>query len=218
MHPINSKNFGAGKTKVFFYDGSALATGYVVKQIGTKRYVVTANGTDTFVVSLAATEALAKRLDGTAALGTASELAGLATMTLNVGGVTKYITKLSSVSAITADGSAYSWTLGAAAGTVYALAAHVAVTPLVNTALPAITGTAQVGQTLTVSNGTWTGSPTSYTRQWKANGTNISGATATTYVPVSGDVGKTITCTVTAKKAGTADVSVTTAATVAVIA
>jgi hypothetical protein len=90
--------------------------------------------------------------------------------------------------------------------------------PPANTVAPAITGTAQVGQTLTVSNGTWTGSPTpTFTRQWKANGTNISGATATTYVPVVGDIGKTITCTVTATNS-VSSAQRTSAATAAVIA
>ena len=40
--------------------------------------------------------------------------------------------------------------------------------------------------------------PITYTRQWKRNGTNISGATASTYVSVSGDIGTTISATVTA--------------------
>lgn len=88
----------------------------------------------------------------------------------------------------------------------------------VNTVVPTITGTAQVGETLTVTNGTWSGSPSpTYARQWKAGGANISGATATTYSPVEGDVGKTITVTVTAtNSAGSA--SVTSAPTAAVIA
>lgn len=68
-----------------------------------------------------------------------------------------------------------------------------------NTAFPAITGTPQVGKTLTVGNGTWTAFPApTYTRQWKADGVNISGATATTYIPVVGDIGKVLTVTVTA--------------------
>lgn len=72
----------------------------------------------------------------------------------------------------------------------------------VNQALPVISGTAQQGQTLTVTNGTWSGSPTSYARQWKRNGVDIAGATATTYVLVQADVGSVITCTVTATNAG----------------
>jgi hypothetical protein len=36
-----------------------------------------------------------------------------------------------------------------------------------NTTAPAVTGTAKVGQTLTVSDGTWTGSPTGYDYQWQ---------------------------------------------------
>src|SRR5262249_38402561 len=35
-----------------------------------------------------------------------------------------------------------------------------------NTALPAITGFPAIGQTLTTSDGTWNGSPTSFTYQW----------------------------------------------------
>lgn len=97
------------------------------------------------------------------------------------------------------------------------LAAQVNTAP-VNTVPPAITGTAQVGQTLTVSNGTWTSkSAITYARQWRAAGVNIGGATGTTYVPVAGDVGKAITCVVTANNAN-GGTSVVTAATAAVIA
>lgn len=92
----------------------------------------------------------------------------------------------------------------------------VAPPPPANTAPPAITGTAQVGQTLTVSNGTWTGSPT-FARQWLANGTNIGGATQTTYVPVVGNIDQVITCRVTATNAG-GSLPITSAPTAAVIA
>src|SRR4029077_20403156 len=68
----------------------------------------------------------------------------------------------------------------------------------VNTVLPAISGTTQVGQTLTTTNGTWTGSPTGYAYQWKRGGSNISGATASTYLLVTADLAATITVTVTA--------------------
>jgi hypothetical protein len=87
-----------------------------------------------------------------------------------------------------------------------------------NTVLPAITGTAQVGQVLTTTNGTWNGTPApTYTRQWKANGVAIVGATGTTYTPVVGDIGKTITCTITATNTAGATTA-TSAATAAVIA
>jgi len=48
----------------------------------------------------------------------------------------------------------------------------------VNTVAPAVTGTAQARQTLTTTNGTWTGVPTpTFTYQWQFGTTNISGAT-----------------------------------------
>jgi hypothetical protein len=68
----------------------------------------------------------------------------------------------------------------------------------VNTVLPVISGTTAVGSTLTTTTGTWTNSPSGYAYQWKKGGVSISGATASSYVLVSGDVGGTITVTVTA--------------------
>ena len=71
--------------------------------------------------------------------------------------------------------------------------------------IPAITGTASRGQLLTASTGTWTGFPApTFTLQWRqcdsagANCSDIGGATASTYTPVTGDQGKTIRVTVTA--------------------
>lgn len=87
-----------------------------------------------------------------------------------------------------------------------------------NTVLPTISGTPKVGVTLTSTNGTWTGKETpTFTRQWKKGGVAIPGATATTYIPVVGDIGATITVTVTATNwKGAA--SATSAATAAVAA
>jgi hypothetical protein len=76
----------------------------------------------------------------------------------------------------------------------------VAPTAMANTVAPAITGTAQVGETLTTTNGTWTGSNGVITRQWQKDhggGYNdINGATGLTYDPVDADVGATIRCRV----------------------
>jgi hypothetical protein len=79
----------------------------------------------------------------------------------------------------------------------------------VNTLAPAIGGTAQAGQTLTVSQGTWTGAqPISYSYQWQScssTGTNcvaISGQTNNTYPVNSGDIGKTVRAAVTATNSG----------------
>lgn len=87
-----------------------------------------------------------------------------------------------------------------------------------NTVAPSITGTARVGFTLTAANGTWTGKPApALTRQWKAAGVAIVGATGATYVPVVADIGKTITVTVTGNSSA-GQASATSAATAAVIA
>ena len=86
----------------------------------------------------------------------------------------------------------------------------------VNSALPTISGTTTQGQTLTSSTGTWSNIPSSYAYQWKRSGTNISGATASTYLLALADVGATITVAVTASNAGGAGTAATSAATAAI--
>ncbi|RWQ32832.1 MAG: hypothetical protein EOS20_04955 [Mesorhizobium sp.] len=77
------------------------------------------------------------------------------------------------------------------------------VTAPANTVLPAISGTPTEGETLSCSTGTWTGTaPISYAYQWKADGTNIGGATANTFLLTDTQVGAAITCTVTAANVG----------------
>jgi hypothetical protein len=72
----------------------------------------------------------------------------------------------------------------------------------INTVLPAITGTPTEDETLTVSDGTWSGAGLTFTRQWKRDGVNISAATGTTYVLTSDDVDTDITAAVTATNPG----------------
>ena len=74
-----------------------------------------------------------------------------------------------------------------------------------NTIRPTISGTTTEGQTLTADKGSWTGTtPITYTYEWQRcddkgnNCADVSGATSTTYVLTSADVGKTVRVGVTA--------------------
>lgn len=78
------------------------------------------------------------------------------------------------------------------------------------TVAPSISGNTWVGQTLTCAPGTIPNIVGSPTYQWKQDGSPIGGATASTYVLVTGDIGHTITCTVSAANAnGTASTTAT---------
>jgi hypothetical protein len=77
----------------------------------------------------------------------------------------------------------------------------------VNTKAPAITGTAEQDDTLSVSNGTWSNGPT-LTYAWEecnSSGSScsaINGATSNSYALSAADVGSTIVCVVTATGPG----------------
>jgi len=83
--------------------------------------------------------------------------------------------------------------------------------------LPAISGTAAVGNTVVATRGTWSGSPTSFHFAWSRCDTTgaacvaIGGATAKIYTVTSGDVGHTLRVTVTARN-GDGSASATSAA------
>jgi hypothetical protein len=87
------------------------------------------------------------------------------------------------------------------------VAARVLAAPT-NTAMPAITGTTTQGQVVSASSGSWTGSPTSYSYQWRdcdSSGhscTSIGGATEPDYTLASSDVNHTMRVMVTASNTG----------------
>lgn len=84
---------------------------------------------------------------------------------------------------------------------------HVTVAGPDATVKPSISGSTVHGSVLTASNGTWTGSPTSFSYRWlrcDSNGQNcsvISGATSSTYTTTTTDVGHKIQVAVRANNA-----------------
>jgi hypothetical protein len=97
-------------------------------------------------------------------------------------------------------------TNGAGSATAYSIATSaVAGNAPANSVAPTLSGTAQDGQVLSASNGSWTGSPTiTYTYQWQTSSSStgpwgaISGATASTYTLTSADIGNYVRILVTA--------------------
>jgi hypothetical protein len=86
----------------------------------------------------------------------------------------------------------------------------------VNTVLPAITGSAAVGSQLTASTGTWTDADNddlSYSYQWLADNSAITGATSTTYTLTESELGKAIKVRVTANDGNGASASAASSAT-----
>jgi hypothetical protein len=77
-----------------------------------------------------------------------------------------------------------------------------------STSPPTVSGTAQAGQVLTSSVGTWTGSPTAFAYQWRSCDSTgsacgaIAGATLSAYTISPGDIGSTISLVVTATGSG----------------
>lgn len=78
----------------------------------------------------------------------------------------------------------------------------VTLSPPSNGSPPTISGTAQVGSTLTLTQGQWTNSPTLISDQWEVcSGTNCSpipNATSSSYMPTATDVGQTLRAVETA--------------------
>ena len=90
-------------------------------------------------------------------------------------------------------------TNAAGIGTDNATIPVVVLTAPVNTTAPTISpaGAPNIGNTLSLTGGVWTGYGFTATYQWKRGGTAISSATAATYTLGVADVGAMITCSVT---------------------
>lgn len=77
----------------------------------------------------------------------------------------------------------------------------------VNSVAPAITGTETVGQTLSLSNGTWSNTPDAYAYIWKRDGVVNAGETAATYTLAAEDEGAVISASVVATNSGVSAVA-----------
>jgi hypothetical protein len=67
---------------------------------------------------------------------------------------------------------------------------------------PTVAGTVAVGTTVRANTGTWTPTGTSFTYRWAANGATIKGATGPAYPVTAAVLGRRLTVTVTATRAG----------------
>src|SRR5690606_3185343 len=74
-----------------------------------------------------------------------------------------------------------------------------------NLTAPVLTGSATVGATLTVSNGTWSGSDITYSYKWFADDVEIGGQTTNQLTLVSGNIGEVIHAEVTATNTSGSD-------------
>jgi hypothetical protein len=70
--------------------------------------------------------------------------------------------------------------------------AYAAIVPL-ELSPPSISGSAQQGQTVSCSTGTWLNSPSSYAYSWQRDATTAIGDTASTYTLTAADVNHAIT-------------------------
>lgn len=89
--------------------------------------------------------------------------------------------------------------------------------PMLNTAPPAISGTAKVGGTLNASTGSWKPSDVTTTYNWRADGKRISGATSSSLTLTEAQLDKVITVKVTASRLGYPTSSVVSSPTEAVL-
>lgn len=81
-----------------------------------------------------------------------------------------------------------------------------------NTGAPTVSGSGQVGSTLTATTGSWTPARTTVALQWLRNGSAIEGATGTTYAVTASDAGAAVSVRATASRSGSTPATVTSSA------
>lgn len=87
---------------------------------------------------------------------------------------------------------------------------------IANTAAPTVQGSPQLGTTLSATPGTWSVGGASYSYQWYGDGSRISGANGSTFVPEAAQLGQRLTVSVTATAAGYLNQTATSSASPAV--
>ena len=182
---------------VKFADGTTATNAYIVKQTGDNAYMVQDTALThapeiVFMVNATSTGAL---------------LPGQCFITATpFGGSARPCKKIAQyrVDLFEADGSvnSYSWSTQPANALGQADLISVSEIGLpVNTVLPVITGTPQVGELLSASTGTWTGvAPITYTYVWIEDGVD-SGVTDSSFYPGGGWTGAMVSVRVTATNA-----------------
>lgn len=110
---------------------------------------------------------------------------------------------------VPADSTFYGWIYLRCGGSTFTINSFIQrIAAPTNTVLPAISGTVKIGQTLSSSTGTWSGSVSSYSYQWMKSATSngtytaIGGETNSTFVITASELNLYIKVTVTASGVG----------------
>jgi hypothetical protein len=178
-HALSPLNFGSstGAIQVQFHNGSSAVTGYIVKQVGSRRFVCTADGTNTFTCDLADNTGLATSLT-----------AGYCTIAITPpgGGATEYVTSIWGALLFTTAGNQYPYVIGTQSSTQAGLSGRVVL--VAATKVQAVTK--NVAQPINMTSSV-TGAFTSLTVV--ANGAHgtavVTNATTITYTPVTNYTG-----------------------------
>jgi hypothetical protein len=105
MHPVNNRNFGPTGIQVSYNNGTAVVVGWIVKQLGTRKFTVTSDGVTLYSVFLAKTTAYAQ-----------TPGAGFCTIiiTTTPNGGPEYVKAIYDATVVTTANNKYPWSLGSA--------------------------------------------------------------------------------------------------------